>query len=91
MAVERPKVMKENLSRVYVITENYKFLGDLHLVNLDRRETDILNDDKPFIHLTNVDVRTAGESGHSKVPFVAVNKSSIICVIPLEDGSTQGS
>ena len=85
MSFDRSRILKEGKSRVFVITEQYEFLGDVHLINLDRRETDVLNDNKPFIHLTDVDVKIKGdENKHRKVPFVAVNKRSIICVIPLE-------
>lgn len=89
MSFDRTRIMKEGKSRVFVITEQYEFLGDLHLINLDRRETDVLNDNKPFIHLTDVDVKIKGnETKRRKVQFVAVNKQNIICVIPLEQEST---
>jgi hypothetical protein len=85
MAFDRTRILKEGKSRVFVITEQYEFLGDIHLINLDRRETDVLNDNKPFIHLTDVDVKIKGtENKRRHVPFVAVNKRNIICVIPLE-------
>jgi len=70
-------------SRVMVITEEREFAGFLHTLTKDRRETDVLNDEKTFIHLTDVELRVKGEMP-KKVPFVAVNKASIICVIPEE-------
>ena len=71
-------------SRVLVITEKREFSGFLHKMSLDRRETDILNDERTFIHLTEVELRIKGEIP-KEVPFVAVNKASIICVIPEEE------
>ena len=70
-------------SRVTVVTELREFAGFLHTMSADRRETDVLNDEKSFIHLTEVEIRVKGEMP-KKVPFVAVNKASIICVIPVE-------
>ncbi|MCJ7501212.1 hypothetical protein MUP29_13260 [bacterium] len=72
-------------SRVMVVTEKREFSGFLHTMSPDRRETDILNDERTFIHLTEVELRIKGEVP-KKVPFVAVNKASIICVIPEEEG-----
>lgn len=70
-------------SRVIVVTEQREFTGFLHTISADRRETDVLNDEKTFVHLTDVEVRVKGEMP-KKVPFVAVNKANIICVIPEE-------
>jgi len=72
-------------TKVLVITEHNEFSGYLHRMSADRRETDILNDDKLFIHLTDVVYRTRGEVPTKKVPFVAVNKANIVFVIPLEE------
>ena len=88
MSFDRKKIMKEAKSKVFVITEHYEFIGLLHLVNIDRRESDVLNDEKPFIHLTDVEVRVKTTSKASQVPFVAINKRNIICVIPFD--STHG-
>ncbi len=71
-------------SRVLVVTELREFAGFIHRINANQRETDVLNDEKPFIHLTEVEIKTR-ERPPQKVPFVAVNKASIICVIPEED------
>jgi hypothetical protein len=70
-------------SRIMVVTEKREFTGFLHTISADRRETDVLNDDKTFIHLTEVELKVKGEMP-KEVPFVAVNKASIICVIPEE-------
>ena len=70
--------------RVLVITEKNEFVGYLHTMTSDPRETDILNDEKRFVHLTDVEVRIEGDMPRT-VPFVAVNKASIICVIPVEE------
>ena len=72
---------KTPTSRVMVVTEHREFVGYLHTMSADRRETDVLNDQKSFVHLTDVEVRMKGEMPKN-VPFVAVNKVSIICVIP---------
>jgi hypothetical protein len=53
-------------------------------MSADRRETDVLNDEKSFIHLTDVEIRVKGEMP-KKVPFVAVNKTNILCLIPEEE------
>ena len=71
-------------SKVMVVTENMEFSGFLHTMSADRRETDVLNDEKTFIHLTEVELKVKGEMP-KEVPFVAVNKASIICVIPEEE------
>ncbi len=84
MTIDRSRILKEAKARVFVLTSELEFIGDLHLVNLDRRETDVLNDNKPFIHLTNVEVKQKGDESSKKVPFVAVNKDNIICVIPFD-------
>ena len=72
-------------SKVLVITEQREFSGYLHRMSADRRETDILNDERTFLHLTDVVFRTRGEIPTKRVPFVAVNKANIIFVIPLEE------
>jgi hypothetical protein len=71
-------------SKVLVVTEHREFVGFLHTVSADRRETDVLNDEKMFLHLTEVEERVRGEI-IKNVPFVAVNKANIICVIPEEE------
>jgi hypothetical protein len=78
--------IEETRSRVLVVTGLREFAGFIHRVNANQRATDVLNDDKPFIHLTDVEIKTR-ERPIQKVPFVAVNKSSIICVIPQEDSA----
>jgi hypothetical protein len=83
MANDRFKVMAEATSRVFVVTEYFEFVGTLHLVNLERRESDVLNDDKPFIHLTDVKIKDKATDKNTRVPFAAINKKGIICVIPL--------
>ncbi len=85
MANERFRVMKEATSRVFVVTELYEFIGQLHLVNLERRESDVLNDEKPFIHLTDVTIKDKTTGKSTSVPFAAVSKKGIICVIPIGD------
>ncbi|GBE15754.1 MAG TPA: hypothetical protein ENH32_05790 [Proteobacteria bacterium] len=90
MSFDRKNILKEAKSKVFVITEHYEFIGLLHLVNIDRRESDVLNDEKPFIHLTDVEVRVKATGKSSQVPFVAINKRNVICVIPFESSkSTQ--
>jgi hypothetical protein len=84
MATDRFKVMAEATSKVFVVTELYEFVGTLHLINLDRRESDVLNDEKPFIHLTGVSIKDKKTGKNHDVPFAAINKKSIICVIPLQ-------
>jgi hypothetical protein len=78
-----PRYREMPRSRVLVVTEKRDFSGFLHTMSPDRRETDVLNDEKTFIHLTEVELRVKGEIP-KEVPFVAVNKASIICVIPEE-------
>ncbi len=81
MGDDRAGDMKTHKSKVMVVTEQREFVGFLHTMSADRRETDILNDERAFIHMTEVVVRVKGEMP-KKVPFVAVNKANIICVIP---------
>jgi hypothetical protein len=78
-----PQDRKVPRSKVLVVTEKREFSGFLHTMSRNRRETDVLNDEKTFIHLTEVELRIKGEIP-KEVPFVAVNKASIICVIPEE-------
>ena len=82
MGDEEPQDRKLLRSRVTVVTELREFEGFLHTMSADRRETDVLNDEKSFIHLTEVEIRVKGEMP-KKVPFVAVNTASISCVIPV--------
>jgi len=85
MGENRDEDLKAPRSKVMVVTEFREFSGYIHTIATDRRETDILNDEKTFIHLTDVELRVKGEMP-KKVPFVAVNKANIICVIPEEEG-----
>ena len=71
-------------TKVLVITDRDEFVGYLHTMVPDRRETDVLNDERTFIHLTDVVFRVKGDLP-KKVDFVAVNKANIICVIPEEE------
>ncbi len=84
MATDRFKVMAEATSKVFVVTELYEFVGTIHLINLERRESDVLNDEKPFIHLTEVSIKDRKTGKTHDVPFAAINKKGIICVIPLQ-------
>ncbi len=84
MGNDRAEDLKTPRARVMVITERREFVGFLHTLSVDRRETDVLNDEKSFIHMTDVEVRIKGEMP-KKVPFVAVNKANILCVIPEEE------
>ena len=83
MGDDREGDQNSTRSRVTVVTQQREFVGFLHTGSADRRETEILNDERSFIHLTDVLVRIKGELP-KKVPFVAVNKANIICVIPDE-------
>jgi hypothetical protein len=83
MGDERAEDLKTPRTKITVVTEQCEFLGFLHTLSADRRETDILNDEKSFIHLTDVEIRIKGEMPKN-VPFVAVNKANILCVIPEE-------
>ena len=85
MAKENMEESRVRKTKVLVLTDHNEFSGYLHHLYPDRRETDILNDDKLFIHLTDVVYRKRGEVPIKKVPFVAVNKSNIVFVIPLEE------
>ncbi len=84
MSLETSRVMKEAKSKVFVVTEHYEFVGFIHLINLERRESDVLNDAKPFVHLTEVELKVKESKKTSTIPFVAINKNSIICVIPMD-------
>jgi hypothetical protein len=84
MVDEVPRGRVLPVTKILVVTEKNEFAGYLHTMTPDRRETDVLNDEKTFIHLTDVEIRVKGDIP-KKVPFVAVNKASIICVIPEEE------
>ena len=88
MTQKSSRVLKEARSKVFVVTLQYEFVGHLHLINLDRRESDVLNDSKPFVHLTDAEIKVKKTGKSSKVPFVAINKQSIICVVPMDDKSS---
>ena len=83
---ENAEFTDETRTRVLVVTEEREFSGFIHRLNSNQRETDVLNDEKPFVHLTQVEIRVKGLPSQN-VPFVAVNKASIICVIPEEDSA----
>ncbi len=87
MTQKSSRVLKEARSKVFVTTNLYEFVGYLHLVNLDRRESDVLNDSKPFVHLTDAEIKDKETGKTSKVPFVAINKQNIICVVPMNEKS----
>jgi hypothetical protein len=86
MEINSQNLVEETRSRVLVVTEQRELAGFIHRPSHNQRETDVLNDEKPFIHLTQVEIRT-GERPAQQVPFVAVNKASIIFVIPEEDSA----
>ena len=83
MGNSNPESIENTRTRVLVVTEQREFAGYIHRLSSNQRETDVLNDEKPFVHLTQVEIREKGLPSQN-VPFVAVNKSSIICVIPEE-------
>ena len=72
-------------TKVLIVTEQYEFSGYLHRMSADRRETDILNDERMFVHITDVVARIRGEVPTKRVQFVAINKANILFVIPLEE------
>jgi len=79
-----PSELEVLKTKVLVVTEQREFSGYLHRISSDQRETDVLNDERTFIHLTDVEVRVKGEIPTRDIPFVAVNKANIICVIPVK-------
>ena len=85
MEKQTPDEIEVFKTKVLIVTEQYEFSGHLHRMSADRRETDILNDERMFIHLTDVVARIRGEVPTKRVPFVAINKTNILFVIPLEE------
>ena len=85
METQIPDETEEYKTKVLIVTEQYEFSGYLHRMSADRRETDILNDERMFVHITDVVARIRGEAPTKRVQFVAINKANILFVIPLEE------
>jgi hypothetical protein len=73
--------------RVTVIMDAYRIEGDIHIL-VGSRLTDALNSKaKDFFAITNAKVyRVTGDEVMWETEYLAVNRESIACLFPLEDG-----
>jgi len=62
---------------VKIFSSNYIFEGSVHLVNQQKRITEVINDPRHFINLTDVKVTSKNEKKSYIVPFIAINKNII--------------
>jgi hypothetical protein len=79
------KVNKERLM-VVLVTQDYRVEGEVHLQPASRL-TDFVNNktEEHFIAVTNAEVISLSrQEAVSKVEYLALNKSDIIMVYPLE-------
>ncbi len=74
-------VSKDPIPSVIQTTEN-RVYGILHL-GADRRLIDELNEGPPFLAVT--EARVVDGKGETKTGFMALNKSHIIWVVPVEE------
>jgi len=68
-------------SLVSIETENAIYVGRVFVPETQRRLSDVLCDDRPFVNLTEVSIN----GRHPAEPFVALNKTCIRTVRVLED------
>jgi len=71
---------------VAILTKDYRIEGEIHLLP-DSRLTDFVNSktDEDFIAMTNAEIIPLGKDMTvSKVAYLAINKSSITMVYPLD-------
>jgi len=81
--------VKPKLARIEVWTDRDRILGTLYIPageGYKGRISDMLNDDRTFLPLTNVTVfPLEGENPRRRTDFLALNKASIVLVQALEE------
>ena len=72
---------RDDKTRVVLLTENYRIVGDIHLV-AGARLTDYLTEAKSFIAIT--DAQVTDHSGREVLgaPFVNVNRDRVEVIVP---------
>ncbi|MDO8964218.1 MAG: hypothetical protein Q7W30_06980 [Coriobacteriia bacterium] len=73
--------------RVVIITSGYRIEGDFHVL-AGSRLTDVLNSKaKDFFAITDAKVYQVGTDVVLYTPsYVAVNRDSIACILPIDEG-----
>ena len=75
------KQMRKLPTRVVIQTVGGRIEGMIH-VHPERRLSDELNEPQPFIPVTSASI--SDREGNRSVPFLAVARSQILWVMPLE-------
>lgn len=73
--------LKSKKISVKIFSANYIFEGNVHLINQQKRVTEIINDSRTFINLTDVKITSKTEKKSYIVPFLAINKNIIDFII----------
>jgi len=68
-----------------VMTTKQEYVGDFFLPEVKRRLSDAINDEKPFINLTNVSI----DGSSNLIPFIALKKNQMVSIEDLTANATQ--
>lgn len=72
---------RDDRTRVTLLSENYRIVGDVHLV-AGARLTDYLTEAKSFIAVTNATVTDHSGREVLSAPFVNVNRDRVEVIVP---------
>jgi hypothetical protein len=86
MAVENDRKVKKHVLFVVILTQDYRIMGEIHVLP-GSRLTDYVNSqpDENFVAMTNAEIVSLVDNiPISKVDYLALNKSYINMIYPLE-------
>jgi len=72
---------RDDRTRVIILTDSYKIIGELHLV-AGARLTDYLTEAKSFIAVTDAQVTDHSGREIMSAPFVNVNRDRVEVIVP---------
>ncbi len=72
-------------STLQIETDNHLYVGRVYVPETRKRVTDVLEDDRGFLFLTEVSV----DRGEDVEPFLAINKRFVKTVRVLHDGEPE--
>ena len=72
---------REDRTRVVLLTENYRIVGDIYLI-AGARVTDFVTEAKSFIAVTDAQVTDHSGREILTAPFVNVNRDRVEIIVP---------
>ena len=82
-AADPSQKVQPGMVRVQILADAFVYEGYVHLLAGGRLVQDLLNNEQPFLNLTDVVILDRAAASTIHVPYVALNKGAITHVVPL--------